>query len=103
GVHRAEAGSLGPWRRLLYRKPQRQGPSVRSLVVSSVVSLLRRLGRVRFALIAIAVVLGAPVVAVVVASFFTPLPPELAVGRPPATGTVLRDRGGVVLRELLAD
>ncbi len=31
------------------------------------------------------------------------LPPELAGGRPPGTGTVLRDRDGVVLRELRAD
>jgi penicillin-binding protein 1C len=59
--------------------------------------------RTRRVLAALAALILAPVVALVVASFLTPLPPELAAGRPPGTGTVIRDRHGVVIRELLAD
>ena len=59
--------------------------------------------RLRRALLAVAVVLVAPVVAVLLASLFTALPPELAEGRAPSTGSVLRDRDGVLLRELSAD
>ncbi len=77
---------------------------MRSRVVTSLASMRwLRSRRVRFALVALALLLVAPVVGVVVASFFVPLPPELALGRPPATGAVLRDRDGMVLRELLAD
>jgi penicillin-binding protein 1C len=59
--------------------------------------------RSRRILAALGALLLAPVLALVVASFLVPLPPELAEGRPPSTGTVLRDRHGVVIRELLAD
>jgi penicillin-binding protein 1C len=56
----------------------------------------------RLSVVALALVL-LPVVALLVASAFTPLPPELASSVPPSTGVVLRDRHGVVLRELRAD
>ena len=59
--------------------------------------------RSRRILAALGALLLAPVLALVVASFLVPLPTELAEGRPPSTGTVLRDRHGVVIRELLAD
>lgn len=44
-----------------------------------------------------------PVVALGIAAAFTPLPAELATSLPPSTGVVLRDRHGVVMRELRAD
>ena len=56
----------------------------------------------RRVLLALAVLVVGPVLALFVASYLTPLPPELAEGRPPGTGAVLRDRHGVVLRELRA-
>jgi len=62
---------------------------------------VRSLGRRLLRLLAFLIL--APVVALVLASFLVPLPPELAERRPPSTGTVLRDRHGVVLRELRAD
>jgi penicillin-binding protein 1C len=55
------------------------------------------------ALLAVAALLLAPWAALVLAAAFTSLPPELAEGKAPSTGTVLRDRHGVVLRELRAD
>ena len=55
------------------------------------------------ALLAIAALLLAPWAALVVAAAFTSLPLELADGKAPSTGTVLRDRHGVVMRELRAD
>lgn len=55
------------------------------------------------ALVAIAALVLAPWVALVLAAAFISLPPELAEGKAPSTGTVLRDRHGVVLRELRAD
>ncbi len=55
------------------------------------------------ALLALAALLVAPWVALVVAAAFTSLPPELAEGKAASTGAVLRDRHGVVLRELRAD
>ncbi|MEO5726642.1 MAG: biosynthetic peptidoglycan transglycosylase, partial [Byssovorax sp.] len=55
------------------------------------------------ALLAIAALLLAPWIALVLAAAFTSLPPELAEGKAPSTGTVLRDRHGVVIRELRAD
>lgn len=58
--------------------------------------------RTKRALLVIAVVLLAPWIALVVAAAFTPLPPELAEGARPSTGAVIRDRSGVVMRELRA-
>lgn len=51
---------------------------------------------------ALAVILLAPWIALVITAALTPLPPDLADRRPPSTGVVLRDRHGVVLRELRA-
>lgn len=55
------------------------------------------------ALLALAGILAAPWVALVLTAAFTSLPPELALGKASSTGAVLRDRHGVVLRELRAD
>ena len=55
------------------------------------------------ALLALAALVVAPWAALVIAAALTPLPSELAEGRPPSTGAVLRDRHGVVIRELRAD
>lgn len=46
---------------------------------------------------------AAPWVALGVAAAWTALPPELAEGRAPSTSAVIRDRHGVVIRELHAD
>jgi penicillin-binding protein 1C len=54
-------------------------------------------------LLALAALLAAPWVALVIAAALTPLPPDLADAKQPSTGTVLRDRHGVVIRELRAD
>jgi penicillin-binding protein 1C len=59
--------------------------------------------RAKRVLLALAALVIAPVLALLVASALTPLPPELAEAGPPSTGAVLRDRHGVVLRELRAD
>jgi penicillin-binding protein 1C len=59
--------------------------------------------RLRRALTVLAALLLAPCLALVLAAALTPLPPELADRRPPSTSVVLRDRHGVVLRELRAD
>ncbi|APR79679.1 Multimodular transpeptidase-transglycosylase [Minicystis rosea] len=59
-------------------------------------SLRRLFGFILIALIA-------PCLALVVAAAMTPLPPELAAHVLPSTSVVLRDRHGVVLRELRAD
>ncbi|MFO0762493.1 MAG: penicillin-binding protein 1C [Byssovorax sp.] len=56
----------------------------------------------RLALAAV-ILLLAPAAALLLASLFTPLPPELAEGKQPPTGALIRDRHGVVLRELRAD
>jgi penicillin-binding protein 1C len=53
--------------------------------------------------LALAALLLAPTLALLVASAFTPLPPELGEGRPPSSGAAIRDRHGVLLRELRAD
>ena len=55
------------------------------------------------ALLALAALFAAPWVALVIAAALTPLPPDLADARQPSTGAVLRDRHGVVIRELRAD
>ncbi len=55
------------------------------------------------ALLAVAALALAPWAALVVAAAFTSLPAELAESKAPSTGTVLRDRHGVVVRELRAD
>ncbi len=60
----------------------------------------RRARRVVKALLAL---LLAPVLALILTAALTPLPPELGEGRPPSTGALLRDRHGVILRELRAD
>jgi len=54
-------------------------------------------------LLALTTLLLAPWIALFIAAALTPLPPELAEGKPPSTGAVLRDRHGVVIRELRAD
>ena len=54
-------------------------------------------------LLALAALFVAPWIALLIAAALTPLPPELAEGKPPSTGAVLRDRHGVVIRELRAD
>jgi penicillin-binding protein 1C len=55
------------------------------------------------ALLALATLLLAPWIALLLAAAFTSLPPDLADAKLPSTGAVLRDRHGVVLRELRAD
>ncbi len=64
--------------------------------------LLRSL-RVRRALFAVLVLAFGPWVALGIAAALTPLPPELTSSVPPSTGVILRDRSGVVIRELGAD
>ena len=54
-------------------------------------------------LLALATLLLAPWIALLVAAAFTSLPPDLADAKQPSTGAVLRDRHGVVIRELRAD
>ena len=54
-------------------------------------------------LLAVTAVLLAPWIALILAAAFTSLPPDLADAKQPSTGAVLRDRHGVVLRELRAD
>ena len=61
---------------------------------------LRR--RRRLLLLALAILAG-PWIALAIAAAFTPLPADLADARRPSTSVVLRDRHGVVLRELRAD
>src|SRR5512140_1914127 len=72
---------------------------------SVIAPLLKRL-RTRAAkrlLLALAALLLAPWIALVIAAAFTKLPPQLAEGHPPSTGALIRDRSGVVIRELRAD
>jgi penicillin-binding protein 1C len=52
---------------------------------------------------AVLALLLTPVLALLLTAALTPLPAELAEGRPPSTGALLRDRHGVILRELRAD
>ena len=59
--------------------------------------------RLRRALEVTLALVVAPWILLAIAAAFTPLPPELSASRPPSTGVVLRDRHGVVLRELRAD
>lgn len=54
-------------------------------------------------LLALAALLSAPWIALILAAALTPLPPDLADAKQPSTGAVLRDRHGVVIRELRAD
>lgn len=54
-------------------------------------------------LLALAALLAAPWIALIIAAALTPLPPDLADAKQPSTGAVLRDRHGVVIRELRAD
>ncbi|MFT3769853.1 MAG: penicillin-binding protein 1C [Minicystis sp.] len=65
--------------------------------------LAARRPRLRRIAIALLVILIAPCLALVIAAACTPLPPELSGGGLPSTSVVLRDRHGVVLRELRAD
>jgi penicillin-binding protein 1C len=54
-------------------------------------------------LLALAALFLAPWIALLIAAALTPLPADLADARQPSTGAVLRDRHGVVIRELRAD
>ncbi|MEP7120602.1 MAG: penicillin-binding protein 1C [Byssovorax sp.] len=54
-------------------------------------------------LVALATLLVAPWIALVIAAALTPLPADLADAKQASTGAVLRDRHGVVIRELRAD
>ncbi len=83
-------------------EPARDPRTSATLPALSTLRARLRSPRVRRALLALLFLVLAPVLALVVAAALTPLPPELAEARPPGTGTVLRDRHGVVLRELRA-
>lgn len=69
---------------------------------SAVVSWLRTRAAKRL-FFALAALLAAPWVALGIAAAWTDLPPELAARSAPSTGVVIRDRHGVVIRELRAD
>jgi penicillin-binding protein 1C len=82
--------------------PEDEGGRAPRAVAGRLAALLPR-RRVRRILLAAVAILLAPWVFLAILAAFTPLPPDLAEGRAPSTSVVLRDRHGVVLRELRAD